>query len=187
MEALVRKLIWLVVFAMIAVACGEDEGGGTTAPTDSPTTSVADDDTLQIVGVNYAFQGVPETIPVGTELSFTNASEDEVHELVLIKIDDDETRSVAELLELPEEEAEEVTEFLGVSVAFPGEDGIVVDGDLELDEPGRYVFLCFIPTGADPEAFREAVESGADEAPEVEGGPPHFTQGMMAEVTVTDD
>jgi len=41
-----------------------------------------------------------------------------------------------------------------------------------------------IPTGADPDAYREAVESGATEAPDVGGGPPHVVEGMAAELVV---
>lgn len=192
-----RKLLMLLALVLVVAACGDDEGGDTTVVTDGADTSVTSEATdttgdqatgeqVNIVGVDYAFQGVPESVPVGTELTFSNESEAEVHEMVLVRIDDDETRPLDELLGIPEEEAGEVTEFKGVSVAFPGEDGTVVDGSLVVDEPGRYALLCFIPTGADPQAFRDAIESGdTEEAPEVEGGPPHMTQGMAAELTVT--
>ncbi|MGH3650275.1 MAG: hypothetical protein ACRDU9_06145 [Acidimicrobiia bacterium] len=188
-----RKLIPLFALALIVAACGDDEGEGATTTLDRVTTTIAGDttgpsegDQVAITAVDYSFQGVPENAPVGTELTLTNASEAEVHELVLIKIDDDETRPLEELLQLPEAETEEISEFVGVSVSFPGEDGTVVDGSLALEEPGRYALFCFIPIGADPEAFREAVESGAEEAPDVEGGPPHVTQGMYAEIVVTE-
>ncbi len=42
----------------------------------------------------------------------------------------------------------------GVSVAPPEAPGNVVEGELVLDEPGRYALLCFIPTGADPDGCR---------------------------------
>lgn len=185
-----RKLILLfAALALVVAACGDGEGGATTTPDGATTTSggaPTGGDEIAVTAVDYSFNGVPETAPVGSELTLSNESEAEVHELVLIRIDDTETRPLEELLELPEEETEEFTEFKGVSVAFPGEAGTVVDGSLTLDEPGRYALFCFIPLGADPEAFREAVESGAEEPPEVEGGAPHVTQGMYSEITVTE-
>lgn len=182
-------------------ACGSedvDDAATTTteaseeSTTEEPTTTESPDggatgETVEITGVDYSFQGVPESVRAGTELTFTNASEGEVHELVAIRIDDDETRPLEELLGLPEEEAGEVTEFQGVSVALPGEDGMVVEGDLILEEPGTYALLCFIPTGADPQAYRDLLAGPPPEGegpPDIPGGPPHFTNGMVAELTV---
>lgn len=103
--------------------------------------------------------------------------------MVLVRINDDESRSVQELLALSPQEAMAVSETKGVSVAFPGEDGMVVEGSLTADEPGRYAALCFIPLGADP-AGEAAANPPTDGPPELEGGPPHFTVGMVGELTV---
>lgn len=177
----------------------------TTSPTDAPTeaatgeatetatateattpTATEGGDTLEVTGVDYAFEGVPETVEAGTRLTFTNASEAEFHEMIMFRIPEGEDRPLAELLALPDEEAQQVVGApLGVSVAMPGEDGQVVEGELIAEEPGRYILLCFIPVGADPEAFAEAMQNpGAGEPPQVEGGPPHVTEGMYAEFTV---
>ena len=51
-------------------------------------------------------------------------------------------------------------------------------------EPGRYVVICAIPTGADPVAYFDPANQSPDGPPNVEGGPPHFTQGMYADLTV---
>lgn len=181
-------------------ACGDDEDEDATATTTTETTEAAGEptttaasggasgETVEITGVDYAFEGTPETVAAGTELTFTNASDREVHELVAIRIDDDETRPLEELLGLSEEESGEVTEFQGVAVALPEEDGMVVEGDLVLDEPGSYALLCFIPTGADPQVYRDLFANppaeGEEGPPEIPGGPPHFTAGMVAELTV---
>lgn len=174
-------------------ACGDSEDDeeaatSTTAVSEEPTTTEASGDTVAITGVDYAFEGVPETVAAGSELTFTNTSAGEVHELVAIRIDDDETRPLEELLGLSEEEAGQVTEFQGVSVALPEEDGVVVEGDLVLDDPGSYALLCFIPTGADPQVYRDLFANppaeGEEGPPEVPGGPPHVTAGMVAELTV---
>ena len=148
-------------------------------------TTAAEGETVEITGVDYAFEGVPETAEVGTELTFTNASEVEAHEMLMFQLPEGETRTVEELLALPETEAQEIVgPPIGVAVALPGEDGEVVEGELVAAEAGRYVLLCFIPTGADPEAIAEAMQNPTGEAPQVEGGPPHAAQGMYAEFTV---
>ncbi len=124
---------------------------------------------------------------LGSTIAFSNDSEGEVHEIVLFKLPDDEERPVSELLALPQEEVGMVTGApVGVSLAFPGEDGMVVEGDLTVEDPGRYLMICAIPTGADPQAYRDvlAAPTPPDGPPDVPGGPPHFTQGMVAELTV---
>ena len=189
-----------VALTLGLAACGDDDDDAATTTTEAPedsttvqptttesTSGGASGETVEITGVDYTFQGVPETVSAGTELTFTNASEREVHELVAMRIDDDETRPLEELLGLPEEEAAQVTQFQGVAVALPGEDGMVVEGDLILDEPGTYALLCFIPTGADPQAYRDLMANPPSEGegpPDIPGGPPHFTNGMVAELTV---
>lgn len=149
------------------------------AETDTPQAT----DSVQITGVDYGFEGFPETVAVGTELTFTNASDTEFHEMVVMRIDDAETRSVEELLALGDEAMASMT-FTGVAVAAPGEDGTVVDGDLTLTEAGRYVATCFIPVGADPELVGQAMEGAEGEQPDLGDGPPHAMEGMVAEFVV---
>jgi hypothetical protein len=104
-----------------------------------------------------------------------------------VRIPDSEERPVAELLEDP---AAMGQLFSGgppaaVIVAAPASDqpGAVV-GDGALTEPGRYALICSIPTGADPDAYLAAAAAAEGGPPEVEGGPPHFVEGMVAEITV---
>ena len=102
------------------------------------------------------------------------------------RIPDTETRSVDELMALPEAELEAAI-VTGppalVMLALPGEEGFAALGDGTLQEPGRYVVLCGIPIGADPQAYLEAAET-SDGPPDVPGGPPHMTAGMYAELIV---
>ncbi|MGI8759078.1 MAG: hypothetical protein ACR2K0_07195 [Acidimicrobiales bacterium] len=175
-------------------ACGnddDDEAATTTTVADQETTTTeAGGETVDITAVDYEFQGVPDSVPAGTELSFTNGSDGEVHEIVLLRINDDETRSVEELAALPESESEAL--FTQgppalVSIALPGEEGMAVVGSTTLTEPGRYALFCFIPTGADPQAYRDlfaAPPSDDEGPPDIPGGPPHVTQGMFAELIV---
>ena len=174
-------------------ACGDDDDEPASSGDENTTTSAAEapadgGETIEVTGVDYAFQGIPQEVEAGTEFTFTNGSDKEAHELVLVKIKDGETRSLQELLELPEEESEKVTEFKGVSVApEPGGDGTVVDGKLVADTPGRYAALCFIQVGADPQKMMDAMEHPEDGPPaeDPNAGPPHFTRGMVQEFTVS--
>lgn len=145
-------------------------------------------ETVEITAVDYAFEDVPETVSAGTELTLTNTSQEELHEMVVYRVDPDQDMSLDEIIQGAAEEADgpppDWLTFSGVAIAMPGKDGFAPEGPVVLDEAGRYLLLCFIPTGADPAAFEEAMESDATEAPQVEGGPPHVVEGMAAELTV---
>ena len=176
----------LALVVIGATACGdtaENEKAAVTTVTTGPTTT-AGGKTLEVTGDDYEFKGVPAKIAPGTVISFTNASKREVHELIALRVKDGETRPVAALLQLPEAERDAAAEFKGVAFAYPGEKGQTPAGPVDLSQPGRYVFVCTIPTGADPAAFRAASEKATDGPPSVPGGPPHVANGMLAEVTV---
>ena len=138
---------------------------------------------LKVKGVDYAFEGIPKTVAPGTVVSFTNESKKEVHEIVALRVKDGETRPISALLALPEAERDSAAEFRGVVVAFPGEKGTAPQGPLTLSQPGRYLLVCTIPTGADPAVYREKAKTATGPI-EVPGGPPHVAKGMVAEVNV---
>jgi hypothetical protein len=118
---------------------------------------------ISVKGVDYAYEGVPATIAAGTvAFEFENASEAEDHMMGIVRKKDGVTLTFAELLDLPDDQGEDQTEFLGEAFAPPGETGSA----LATLTPGSYAMICFIPVG-----------SGED-------GPPHFTQGMLQEFTV---
>jgi uncharacterized cupredoxin-like copper-binding protein len=182
------------------VACSDDDDDGPTGistpaatataaagATNTPTgsTGADDEDTVEITAVDYEYRDLPDTVDVGTTFTMVNDSDEEAHEVVAIRLPDTETRSVEELLELPEEELGELAmiEPSFVLVAGPGDTAEAVLGTGTLTQPGRYLFACFIPVGADPDEFLGAA-TGAEGPPDVAGGPPHFTEGMFAEVTV---
>ena len=123
---------------------------------------------VAVTAVNYAFQGIPATLDAGkTSFDLTNKGT-EVHEVVVIRKNDDTTESFDELLALPEEEAQSKTTVVGSAFAAAGDDDYAVV-DLEA---GEYIALCFIPEGTTDE--------------QTEGhGPPHFTKGMRQEFTVS--
>ncbi|MAT04414.1 MAG: hypothetical protein CL424_05150 [Acidimicrobiaceae bacterium] len=189
------SVLALACLATLATACGDDAEGAD--PVDDPPvettveTTAPDDDhdqhdtTVMIDGVDYGFDNVPATVPAGTRLGFRNTSSVELHELVAFRLDTDQP--LDEVLALPPAELEAA---LGAPVTVllqpPGApEAIQAVGDGTLTEPGRYVMMCFIPIGADPDEYLAAVEAAGGGKPEgVAGGPPHFTAGMVAEFVV---
>lgn len=179
---MMRALIALVALTLVATACAADEEAVVTT---APSTTEAGPATVTVTGVDYGYEGLPESVPVGTTLVFENASTVEVHELVAIRLPDDETRPVAELVQLPPEEL--AAFFPGVEtvlIAPPASDGFAVEGTGELTEPGRYAIVCVIPTGAVPDEYLAAAAEAEGGPPDVAGGPPHIANGMFAELTV---
>lgn len=123
-------------------------------------------DQVEAVGVDYAYEGLPDSLPAGTTaVTFTNEGQ-ELHQIALARINDDVTMSVEELVALPEEQAMTMVTFSGGAFAEPGASDTTF---VEL-EPGRYAAVCFIPEGT---------------THDTEGsGPPHTALGMLAEFTV---
>lgn len=191
-----RYLLAGSLLALALTGCGDDTpeevAATATAPDEPMATSgpaaAEEDDPVEITAVDYAFEDVPESVAPGTELTLSNASTSEVHEMVIFHVDDDQTMPLDEIVRMAAEESDgpppEWLQFAGFDVAMPGESGFAPEGPVVLDEPGRYLLLCLIPTGADPAAYEEAMASGASEAPQADGGPPHVAQGMAAELVV---
>jgi hypothetical protein len=128
---------------------------------------------LDVTATEYAFDGIPEEVQAGTTLlTFTNDGT-EFHEAVLMQIAEGEERSFEELMALPEEESMALVTNKAFVFTPPDTETYVT---AELD-PGRYVAICFVPTGATP----EALETGAT-LDESDG---HFMHGMVTEFQVT--
>jgi hypothetical protein len=127
---------------------------------------------VEVTAVDFSFDGMPDTLEAGeTVFTLTNDSQaGELHEMVVMKLADDADISIEDLFALPEEEAQQYLDPAVPPVAAfapPGATGGVT-ADLA---PGRYVYVCFIPTGTTLEA---------------EGtGAPHFMEGMSGELTVS--
>lgn len=124
---------------------------------------------LDVTGVEYSFEGVPDTVSAGlVALRFSNDG-DEHHEFLVFRKNDGVTESFDEILELPEGQSEELMSFVGAANALPGESTATV---FEA-EAGEHIALCFIPVGS----TGEGPEEDAD-------GPPHFVEGQRSEFTV---
>lgn len=168
-----------LVFGLAACAPAEAED----PVADGPAEGV-----IEVTGTDYGFD-VEGDLVAGSTLEFRNDSDVEFHEMAVMRLADDEERSVEELLALPEEEAMASMTFVGVAGAAPGEEGEVVDGDLELTEAGRYVLTCFIPQGADPDVVAEAFFGAPEDQtgpPDFGDGAPHAMVGMVRELTITE-
>jgi hypothetical protein len=125
------------------------------------------DTKVEVALVDYAFEGLEPSYPVGmTAFRVTNDGT-ESHEMALVRRADGVTETWDELLALPEEEIAGKVEFLGAAFApAPGMTSVLVS---ELT-PGDYLALCFVPLGSTPGTEGD--------------GPPHMTAGMRAEFTV---
>jgi plastocyanin len=169
-----KRKVLIVAAALVLAACAESGA--------EPVSG-----TINVIGQDYSFEGVPEVAASGAEFTFTNNSEVEVHEMVLVKVADLETRTIEELLELSEEESETLVEFQGHLMALPGEEGSNPEGSgssITVTEPGRYAIVCFIPQGADPEVVAEAMAGGGEG--HIGDGTPHALLGMVAEFQVEE-
>lgn len=125
---------------------------------------------VDAVTTDYAFGGIAETYESGP-VSFEVSNEGkELHEMIVLRINDGVDKSAAEILALPEAEARDSVEMMGMlDPLAPGDsDYVVVDL-----KPGRYIATCFLPKGA---TSMDAMES-AD-------GQPHAALGMVQEFTV---
>jgi len=119
-------------------------------------------ETVDVTGVDYAFEGVPETLDAGAvAFAFANEGEED-HEMLIFRKADGVTETFEEIFSGPEEASEGKIEFSGVTFAPPGEESSTL-ADLSA---GDYAMVCFIPVG------------GGEE------GPPHVTEGMLQEFTV---
>lgn len=128
------------------------------------------DQTIAVTAVEYAFEGMPSEVPAGVvNVEFSNNG-NEFHEMVVFRKPEGTTQSFDEIFEMGEEESEGLIEEKGGTFAPPGGEA---GGLFQLDQPGEYIAVCFIPVGSTPDA------------PDGGSGPPHYTQGMRAEFTVS--
>lgn len=125
---------------------------------------------LAVTASDYAFGGIRDSLEAGpVVINFENTGT-EFHEFLLLRVNDGVTETLDELLALPEEEGQTKVTTSGRAFAAPGAISFAMF-DLQ---PGRYIAICFLPTGATPENMPQ-IESGEHQ------GAPHFTEGMVQE------
>lgn len=165
---------------------------GSTAPlgeqrTTTTTTSLASAPmVVEVELADFSFDGLPASVPAGTRLTVTNSSPVELHKLSALPLPPGEDRSVEELLALPGAEQAAILRVTPatVLVAGPGGPQVAEIGDGTLTVPGRYLLICAVPVGLDPDEYLDAL-AGDGRRPRVSGdGAPHFRLGMVADIVV---
>lgn len=147
-----------------AAAFSSDETFETYSALVEDAVEACDMPTAEVTAVEYAYEGLPATMEAGS--AFVNLTNDgaEEHEIFIFKLPEGEAGSAEELLAgLDPDTDEPPGEFAGVTFAPPGESS----GTLVELTPGRYLALCSIPVGGG------------------EDGPPHFSEGMHGEFSVS--
>lgn len=166
------KLLGLALAAGLTLtACGDDAD------------AAIDDGVLTVEMADFTYGELPDEVPAGTRIEVTNSSAGELHEFVTYRLPDGDDRPAADIIA----DAESLLTSgppVAVLLAAPGGEQIPAVGDGTLAEPGRYIILCAIPTGADVDDYLTAAAT-SEGPPQVDGGPPHFVNGMFAELTVT--
>jgi hypothetical protein len=171
-RTMIPTILAATAAALALSGCGDDASAATR------------DGVLAVEMTDFHYGDLPDEVPAGTRLTVTNTSETELHELVAFKLAADDDRTVDEIV------GGDIGALLGsgapatVLLAAPGGEQIPAVGDGTLTEPGRYVLLCVVPTGADPAEYLAAAAT-SDGPPQVDGGPPHVVHGMFAELVVT--
>lgn len=131
------------------------------------------DEKVETTAVDYAYDGMPSELTAGRVAVLMTNEGTQAHELRAMRKADGVTQSWDEILALPEEEAGALVEQIGGAFApTPGSQGLMI-ADLA---PGDYLAVCFIPVGTSVSETGEFTEGT---------GPPHFTQGMRHEFTVS--
>jgi hypothetical protein len=143
--------------------------------------------TVEITARDYSYEGLPDHVAVGSELTLKNASQKEVHEIVVFRLPDTERRTGAELMRLSEADFDHAVPGGPTTVLFaaPASAGTVAVGDGVVGKPGRYLAFCAVPMGADPTAYMAAAAKNKGGAVKVPGGPPHLMAGMYREFTAS--
>ncbi len=147
--------------------------------------ATAADGVLDVTLSDFSFGELPDEVVAGTRVRVDNSSESELHELVALRLPDGDERSVDEIVATGLDDLFSAGPPAAVLLAAPGGEQIDAVGDGVLAEPGRYLLLCTIPTGANPQEYLQKAAT-SDGPPEVDGGPPHFVNGMVDDLVVID-
>ncbi len=116
-----------------------------------------------MAGIDYAFQGIPATIPPGVAaFKFTNQAPKEHHEMVVLREHDRIHLKAKKLLRLPNRKLSKKVDFVGAASADPGQ----TDVTIAALEPGHYMVVCSQTVGGKKH------------------GKAHWMKGMLAEFDV---
>lgn len=168
-----RRLIasgMIATLVLAGAACSDDDDDKSSDKVEQTTTTTeaaaADapepGDTIEVVGSDYAFEGLPDELAAGTyKVAFSNEGAEE-HEIFIFA--NPKGLSLEEIMALgPEEGMKQVVPAMQMpAFASPGQ-AAPEAVEISLEE-GEYVAVCFIPAKGDQQ--------------------PHFAHGMQHEFTV---
>ncbi|MEA3019080.1 MAG: hypothetical protein QOI47_604 [Actinomycetota bacterium] len=150
--------------------CGM-HGDGMMPGMDAPMKPASGATAITITASEYKFTGADALKAGGMfAISFKNSGT-ELHELHIAKLPASEKRTMAELIMDDKARAELTT--AGHAFACPGKTADAVGADLSAK--GRYIVVCFLPTGLKPET---------DPKDFAKLGKPHAMNGMAVEIDV---
>jgi hypothetical protein len=171
-----KRLAPLAVLACTVLAlgaCGSDDAADSTS-----------DGVVDVTLTDFSFGDLPDEVPAGTRFEIDNQSDSELHEMVAVRLADGDNRTTDEIVDAGLEKVFAAGPPAVVLLEAPGGEQIAAVGDGVLAEPGRYLVVCAIPTGADAKEYLDAAAT-SDGPPQVDGGPPHFMNGMIDDIVVT--
>jgi hypothetical protein len=213
MHLSVRSFAVLMGLAVVASACGGADSEApsttvteaattatvevaTTAVVQSPPTTVvvqSGPTTYEVEAFDYGFSGLPAELRAGDAIELANTSSTEYHNLVVIRLESEDDRSIDDFSALPPdafgaENPQPGFSIVGALHAAPRESAF--DGRIRLQVPGRYLVIDMIPEGADAAVVEENVNPSSSAAAhgvpyKIPGGPLGYEHGMIAIVTVT--
>jgi hypothetical protein len=129
---------------------------------------------VEVHATEYAYSGIPASLSAGTVRFHLVNDGAENHELMLIRRPSDDTRTIEQIKALSPDEAQAAYEpgtvqFADTLPAGSGHAESVLSANVT---PGEYLLL-------DTESIGDAGDGARGE------GAPHYTKGMLAELTVT--
>lgn len=140
----------------------------TTEPSETTEPVVAF--TVNVTARDFAFEGMPDTVPVGTKISLTSAAGGEAHEMAIFKTD-----NPAEIRGMQH------SYWVQAYAGSTDDPGLRLSPET-LTEPGHYWYICTLPFGTTNEVFekKRVFEN-------VEPSAAHYSQGMIGEFDVVAD
>lgn len=148
---------------------------------------------IQIEAFDYGYSGFDIEIVAGDALELFNTSDTEYHNMVVVWLEEDDTRTLADfaLLPIDEMDAEDRRFFINGAGALHAAPGENADRRIRLQRPGRYIAFDDIPQGLDAETVRTVVDpADAAISPSppwlLDGGPLGYQHGMIIEFFVID-
>lgn len=148
----------------------EDTVRGAEDAADAFVLDSCDGDRLDVVALDYGYDNAPLELDAGTYLvNLTNTSATgEMHEAIFVRKNDGVTEGAVDIAQRPFEEIIGMVAPAGIVFSDGPDDTDVARVEMT---PGDWFMICFIPVNST--------------GPESEQGPPHFTEGMVREFTVT--